>query len=237
MRDIDVLILAGGLGTRLRAAIGENQKVMAEVEGEPFLKKIVDDLKKQGFRRFILCTGYQAATVEQYFSHYDEAVITIEFSEEKEPLGTGGAIKQAKALIHSDSFLVLNGDSFCKLDLKAFVEFHRSKKSMVTFALVAPEEGKDYGQVILDEDQKICGFEEKVESKQGSFVNAGMYCFQKECLAQMPAQQKFALEYDCFPHWVEKNMYGFVIDRRFFDIGTPERYKKVQKIWKEHDGA
>src|SRR5436190_1505274 len=126
LNKIDVAILCGGLGKRLRPTIGESPKVMAQVNGQPFLDLVLDYLYGQGSRRVILLTGYKAEVIEQYYRQ-NSRQLTIEFSREMKPLGTGGALKQAQGLIKSDPFILMNGDSFCKLDYRAFLDFHFQK--------------------------------------------------------------------------------------------------------------
>src|SRR3989338_5545846 len=126
--EVDALILCGGLGTRLKGVVKDVPKVMAQVDGVPFLNLIISYLKKQGIKRVILATGYKAADVEKYFRENNQGIV-IDFSREAEPLGTGGAVKNAGPIITSDPFFVLNGDSFCACDLKKFLKFHTTKKA------------------------------------------------------------------------------------------------------------
>ena len=116
--NADFLILCGGLGTRLRAVTGETPKVMAQVQGEPFLDFLIRYLVKQGAKRIILCAGYK---VEALKSHYQKIFkdIDLMFSVEPEPLGTGGALKNAQSLVKSEYVLGLNGDCFTPVDYRA----------------------------------------------------------------------------------------------------------------------
>ena len=226
LNDIYALILCGGLGTRLRSEIGETQKVMALVDGHPFLDFNVELLRKQGVERIILCTGFQSTQVEDYYR--GEKGSKIVFSSEKSPLGTGGAIKNAQTLIQSHPIFVFNGDSFCQVDLSAVLDFHKKKKALATVVLSKVKDSRDYGRVVIDKDAQIVEFKEKKERGEG-YVNAGIYCLDKDIFKVMPKETKFSIERDCFPQWIGKKLYGFIVDQEFFDMGTPERYGKIRE--------
>jgi len=238
LANTDVAILAGGLGTRLRKVIGETQKTMAKVAGEPFLNLILEYLKNHGFQRVILCTGYQADQVEEYYRDNDMG-LQIEFSREDVPMDTGGAIKNARAFIHSDPFIVLNGDSFCPIDYSAFLQFHRQEKAIATLAVSRVKDSKDFGTILLNERKRIVGFQEKLlwkKSPQG-FVSAGVYCFNHSILSLMPPATIFSFEKDLFPSLPERignDFCGFLVEEEFLDIGNSVRYQSAQEQnWKD----
>ncbi len=231
LAKIDMVILCGGLGTRLRSTIGQAQKTMASVGEEPFLNKVLRYLKLQGFCRIILAMGFQAQEVEAYYRKNDLG-LTIEFSKEETPLGTGGAIKNAEALVLSEQFFAMNGDCFCALDYREFLKFHLTRKNIATLSVSKIDDSRDYGTIILGEKDLIKGFEEKKDVKGGGFVNIGAYCFNKEIFNMMP-QGKFSIERDFFPLLPEKlqeRFSGFVVDNEFLDIGTPDRYSNAEEI-------
>ena len=236
LNNIDVVVLCGGLGTRLRAEIGDAQKTMATVDGRPFLEILLKYISHQGFSRVILCTGYQGQEVEAYFKGRDSG-LQVEFAREPEPLGTGGAVKAAKELIKSDPFFVLNGDSFCPVDYKKFFAFHLNQKACVSITIAESEERKDFGSICLNKDQTISSFKEKneedAEGKKAGFVNAGVYCFSRQVFDRMPEAGTFSLEKDLFPSILKKNLFGFLVAEPFVDIGTPDRYKKAQELLKK----
>jgi len=231
LNQIDVAILCGGLGKRLRAEIGESQKVMATIGREPFLDVLLKALARAGFKRFILMTGYQADAVEEYYRK-KKMNVAIEFSRENEPLGTGGALKNAKALIQSDPFVCMNGDSLCSLDYQEFLNFYSSKKMSAALVLSKVRDNKDFGTIILDQARRIISFQEKqkILVVKKFYVNVGVYCFSKKIFDWMPSTKKFMLETDFFPQLVQKEIYGFITQQNFLDIGTPERFKKAQTI-------
>lgn len=224
----DVVILCGGLGTRLRS-VTDQQKVMADFQGRPFLDLLIEHVKKQGFDRFILLTGYKAKELESIYTENDLGAEII-FSREDEPLGTGGALKNARDKIRSEHFFVLNGDSFCSVDLQAVLEFHQAKESFLTNVLVNVDDGRDYGQVCLDEKSRIIQFVEKGKSDDANkLVNAGIYCMNQDVFDGMPESKKFSLEQDFLPNIIHvQPSFGFLADK-FWDIGTPERFHQARK--------
>ncbi len=229
--DIDVIILCGGLGTRLRGIINDRPKVMTEINSRPFLDILIDYISNYQFKHFILCVGYMSDAIKEYYGK-KSCDLTILFSEEKEPLGTAGAIKNAEALIKSNPFLAMNGDSLCKINIQDFLSFHDSKKAMVSIALTTVEKPIDYGMVRMNKDQKIIAFNEKVFINSINLVNAGMYLFDRRIFEEIPVGRKLSLEYDLFPRILDKGVYGYVTDKELFDIGTPERLEMAKKCFK-----
>ena len=229
LSQLDVVILCGGMGTRLRSVIGESQKVMAEVDGRPFLDVIIDDIKSQGAQRFVLCTGFCADDVEAHYKVYAEQNgCEIEFSREENPLGTGGAIKNASGFVKSDVFFAMNGDSYCSVDFSAFYAFHQAQKGIASIAISEVENKEECGSILLDEKVRVTQFLEKSKQSSAGYVNAGVYCFEQKVFDLMPDDEKFSLEYDVFPRLIEQGLYGFQVDKSFHDIGTPERYRQAK---------
>lgn len=227
-KKIDVVILAGGLGTRLRSIVSDRPKPMAEISGRPFLDYLIDHISNYGFKRIILCTGYLNDVIEKYYSyHHNDIEIVI--SKEKKPLNTGGAIKNAREFIISDPFLVMNGDSYCPIDLNNFLEFHFRRKALTTLTVVESRNNEQFGTVVLDEYQNVIKFEEK-SHKIGKYINAGIYLFKQEVFSIMPPDDHFSLEYDLFTKLVEKKFCAFISNEQLIDIGTPENYQKAQNI-------
>jgi D-glycero-alpha-D-manno-heptose 1-phosphate guanylyltransferase len=220
--DADFLILCGGLGTRLRAVTGDAPKVMAEVQGEPFLDFLLKYLIKQGARRVILCAGYKA---EEIAAHYKAkfSQIEIHFAVEKEPLGTGGALKNGLPFVKSEYVFGLNGDCFTPVDYAKLLAFHQQKSAVATLVGVRIEGNKDFGTLVMNEKDEIIAFKEKFETQDVQYISAGIYCFNKSIFDLMPAG-KFSIEYDFFPKMIGKGFFGHKVDAPFIDIGTPERF-------------
>lgn len=229
--DYDVCILCGGLGTRLRSVTGEAPKVMAEINGEPFLDFLIRYLIQEGAQRVILCAGYKAeALVDYYKKKFNN--ITIEFSIEQERLGTGGAFKNAESLIQSDCFFGLNGDCFTPIDYKALIDFKNQKQAKGALILTSVNNPSDFGTIITDDQDVILEFREKEASPTSAYINAGIYLFDRALLDQMPSGS-FSIEYDFFPKMVGYDFYGLKVDKPFIDIGTPERFSWAQQYLKD----
>ncbi len=230
LKNIDIAILCGGLGKRLRPAIGESQKVMANVNDEPFLNILFRSIAIQGGKRVILLTGYKAETVEEYYKK-NSFGLAIDFSREASPLGTGGALKNARSLIKTDPFMMMNGDSFCAVDFLKLLKFHRSQKALATIVVREIEDAKDYGSITLNAQKEIVGFEEKAKGGK-AYINAGVYCFNNGIFGLMPKDNAFFLERDFFPGIAGNRFFGFVVNNEFIDVGVPHRYEKAKKIFK-----
>jgi len=194
---IDAVILCGGQGTRLRAAISDRPKVLAPFGDVTFLDILIETLKKAGFHHVILCTGYMKEQITRQFQLRRD--ISVSFSEESEPLGTGGALKNAQSKIRSSTFVVLNGDSICDIRYRDFLRFHRDQGALISMALVEKTETGDFGSVTVDASFGITSFKEKVAHGNRGLVNAGIYVMEKEIFSFFPEQVRFSLENDLFP--------------------------------------
>jgi len=226
MNRIDAIILAGGLGKRLRGVVKDVPKPMANVRGRPFLAHIIDRLRQQGFSRVIISTGHMSGSVEEYFKK-DPLDMKIDFSREDRPLGTGGAIKKALTLANGDSALVLNGDTFFKIDLSALKDLHVRSGADVSLALKPVPSCERYGRVTLNSDMEVTGFLEK-GSKDKGLINAGVYLLKKDILNDMP--EVFSFETDFLPKNIGRlKIAGFPFDGYFIDIGVPEDYLRARQ--------
>ncbi len=231
----DIVILAGGLGKRLQSVTGGSQKVLAKINGQPFLEILIDYIASQGGRRFILCIGHGSDEVEAYFKNkYKDREIV--FSKEEVPLGTGGAIKQGSRHVKTGNFLAMNGDCFCVIDYNRFIAFHQHQKSKATLAVTKMPDARDYGTIEISSTGTIEAFKEKQPVAQAAFINTGTYCFDRHVFSLASTPEKFSIEYDFFPHLVDQGFYAFEVENRFIDIGTPERYSWAQEHLKTLSG-
>ncbi len=229
---IPVLILAGGLGTRLQPVLGQTPKVLAPIAGKPFLGYMLDLLERQGFRRVTLCLGHGAEAVASYASDGSAWGMAITCSVEPQPLGTAGAVRHALAAGRVDSnVLVLNGDTYPELDFAALIGFHRQKRAVATLALVHKDDTRDGGTVELVGDGRIVGFQEKSPAARPGLVSAGVYVFSPTIVERIPAGQPSSLERQTFPALVQAHepIFGHVSPGAFYDIGTPERYRAFEQ--------
>lgn len=230
MAAICAVILCGGKGTRLRNAVSDRPKPMAEVGGRPFLEILIKQLERNGIRRVILSTGYMSGYIRKYFRDRKYRAKVL-ISEEKRPLGTAGGLKLAGRLITGRDFFVLNGDSYCGASLKSMLAYHRRKKASATVLLSERGRSPDTGCVKLDSEQRITGFSEKTCGSGPALVNAGVYVFGRGILRAIPAGRKSSLEYDVFPKL--KGFFGCRTSRDFIDIGTARRYVKANKDFRK----
>ncbi|MDD5473267.1 MAG: sugar phosphate nucleotidyltransferase [Candidatus Methanoperedens sp.] len=224
-RETDVVILCGGLGTRLKEVVFDRPKVLAKIGEITFLDILIKDLTVRGFKNIILCVGYLKDQIKNHFNYDKDYNIT--FSEEEDPLGTGGALKKAKPLIKSNPFMVMNGDSICKINYRDFYEFHMNKKAALSMVLARSELAQDFGSVVLNDSQRIKSFKEKVVTRDECLINAGIYLMERDIFSYMPNKNHFSLEYDLFPKLIEDRCYGFITESELVDIGTPQRYEKA----------
>ncbi len=223
---IDVVILCGGLGTRLRTGDAGAPKPMVLIQGKPFLQILVDYVASYGFRRFLFCVGYKADVIKEHFRITQG--LQTEFSQESELLGTGGAVKHCEALLKSETILVMNGDSFCRIDLVSLLQFHQERGGVACLA-VSPALGRtDGGVLTLGRDSQIVAFAEKPGSGNYDYFNAGVYAFERIVIEKIPAG-KCSLELDILPVFLEKGIYGYVTDEPVYDIGTPERLERFRE--------
>lgn len=237
LRDIDVVILCGGFGTRLRPVISDKPKVLAKMGDSTFLDILINNISLYGFKNIILCTGYLKDHIKKHFDYYCNDYhgyyqhdCNITFSEEEEPLGTGGALKNAKPSIKSDPFILMNGDSICNIDFRKFFNFHIYKKDLLSIVLTRSFTSKDYGVVILDDSLRIMSFNEKPINNGDVLINAGIYLMKKDIFSYMSTQKTFSLEQDLFPKLCNDKCHGFITEGEVIDIGTPERYKKAVRL-------
>ena len=222
------LILAGGKGTRLRMEIGDIPKVMAPVAGKPFLSYIIAQLGEQGITDICLGVGYLYKNIMEYFQDGSRFGVNLSYSIEKQPLGTGGAIKNAATQL-SDPFLILNGDSYFDINFGELIRFHRIKSGVITMAVTKEKDASRYGSVQLDQENRVTAFMEKTTSMTTTLINSGIYIINKSILRDIPGHVPVSLENDVLPRFVNKDFFGLIAERFFIDIGTPSSYKKVYK--------
>jgi D-glycero-alpha-D-manno-heptose 1-phosphate guanylyltransferase len=217
------VILAGGLGTRLRSAVADRPKALAEIAGRPFLAWQFDALLAAGVRRVVLCTGYRGEMIEQTFGDCYEG-LSISYSHEASPLGTGGALRAALPRIDSATMLVVNGDSLCRADLTVFAQRHATVDARLSLLLTHVADTSRFGRVETDHAGRLTRFVEKGDPHGPGWINAGIYLFQREVMEAIPPDRNVSLEREVFPAWIGRGLYGHRDPGDFLDIGTPESY-------------
>jgi D-glycero-alpha-D-manno-heptose 1-phosphate guanylyltransferase len=229
LSNITTVILAGGLGTRLRPIIHDMPKVLAPIRGRPFITFLLDQAEHIGIKQVVLCTGYCANNVYEAIGQVYKSM-KIEYSVEDRPLGTGGALRLALPIIKSDHALVMNGDSICQVDLLSFSHFYQKHQSRASIVLAKMSETRDYGKVMVDDQDRIVNFLEKSDDSGSGWINAGVYLISREFIELIDKNYSISLEYDIFPNWIESGLYGYKSKGRFIDIGTPENYLAAESI-------
>lgn len=224
----EVIVLAGGFGTRLREAVPDLPKVMAPVAGRPFLSHVIDTLRMQGLSRFIFSLGYKADVIEQFLK---DRYPTLDYATviEEEPLGTGGGIRLALQKAKDENVLIVNGDTLFKVDVDALFQQHSHHRAECTLALKRMKAFDRYGVVHLDGEERILSFEEKRFYDAG-LINGGVYLLNKEMFFQRSFPRCFSFEKDYLETYCrEGRFYGAVQEGYFIDIGIPSDFEKAQQ--------
>jgi len=224
----EAIILAGGLGTRLRSVVSDLPKCMAPVAGKPFLHYVIASLQKQGVKKFIFSIGYLSGAIEKFLAgNYPK--LDYQLSIEEEPLGTGGAIYTACKKASAENVLALNGDTLFDADINGLMKFHVQHNAGCSLALKPMTEFDRYGVVELGENNGVVSFKEKKYYNEG-LINGGVYAINKEQFLSRAFPEKFSFEKDYLEALVkEKQFFGFEQDAYFIDIGIPEDFERAQK--------
>jgi len=224
----EIVVLAGGFGTRLRDVVSDVPKPLAPVRGRPFLAYLLDVFAQQDLRRVIFATGYMGEVLPEALGRTWRGMELV-YMQESEPLGTGGAIVHAAASVMGDAFFVANGDTFLSLDYAEFARFSTAQSAEISVALAkVPDVGR-YGAVETD-GARIERFTEKGGSGPG-FINAGTYYVRRTVLSTFPRARKFSFETEVLaPMTGSSRMAAFTGTHDFIDIGVPEDYRLAQSV-------
>lgn len=228
MKVNEVIVLAGGLGLRLRGVVRDVPKVMADVNGRPFLSYILDYLGENGFTYAILSVGYKYETIKKYFQE-EYKNIKIDYAVEDEPLGTGGAIKRSFELVKGSNAMVINGDTMFRVNYKSFIDFHNEKDSGFSLLLREVDNVERFGSVETDNEDRIVDFSEKGKKSGKGEINGGIYLIDKSFFDKWTFPEKFSIEKEGFEKLYKiYKFYAKVSPGYFIDIGIPEDYIKAQ---------
>ena len=224
------VLLVGGFGTRLRAVVPSAPKPLATVGNKSFLELLVNQLRHQGIRRLVMCTGYLADQIEQHFGDGRNWDVTIKYSRELEPLGTAGAVMLARKHIGDrQDFLVMNGDSFIEVDFSQLASFHKNHDGPVSMVVRQVENAGRYGTVQVGGGGRVARFAEKTGIESTGLVNAGVYIFRQAIFEYLP-NGPGSLEKEVFPKLLTRGIYALEQNGMFIDIGTPEDYQRAQQL-------
>ena len=230
MDRVTAAVLAGGLGTRLQAALTGRPKALAEIHGRPFLDFLLDRIAEAGIRQAVLCTGHLAAMIrERYGDTYGP--IRLEHSAEDRPLGTGGALRLAARRIQTPLAMVFNGDSVVDVDLTAFTQWFETTGAPAAILAVTVPDTSRYGSLRLSPDGMVEAFLEKHASTGPGIINAGIYLFRRDILDSMTQVEPLSLETQVFPALVGRGLAAYPVQGGFLDIGTPESYRAAEAFF------
>ena len=250
---MQAILLCGGMGTRLRSVVSDRPKPMADICGKPFLQYLLEMLRDKGITEVIFALGYMGEMIEEYFQDGSAFGLKIAYSYEEEPLGTGGAIRNALPKILEEEVLVLNADTYFPMDYQGLLRFHQENDGDFSLATRAIEDISRYGAVRRDPAGRILAWNEKLGdggqqpgegSKQpiegnaqqaassspkslSGEINGGIYVMKKSLVAEIP-EGKQSLEQDCIPKWLSegKRIFGLPFHGYFMDIGIPKDYQQ-----------
>jgi len=225
------IILAGGLGTRLRSAVPDLPKCMAPVAGKPFLHHVIHYLLDEGVDSFIFSLGYMHEVIEDWLL-INHPLLNYQLSVEEEPLGTGGAIQLACKKAGTENILVLNGDTMFRINTNKLLSFHHQNNSVCTLALKPMHNFDRYGVVEINKDGYIQTFSEKKFYQQG-LINGGVYALNVHSFLGLELPSKFSFEKDYLETYCKtEKMMGLVQDEYFIDIGIPEDLDRADREFK-----
>jgi NDP-sugar pyrophosphorylase family protein len=231
LASIDVAVLAGGLGTRLRSVLGETPKILAPIGGRPYVDHLLSWLAGFGTKRVVLCLGFRAELVIEHLKRHPFPGIEVVTSIETQPLGTAGGLRLAVPQLQSDTVLVMNGDTFVDADLPAFVAAHKQAGGGASVLCAEVPSTARYGRLDVD-GGKIRRFREKDPSDIGpGVINAGIYAFARSWLRQLARGTATSLERDVFAAAPAGTFNAIPAGNvAFVDIGTPESYAEAETV-------
>jgi D-glycero-alpha-D-manno-heptose 1-phosphate guanylyltransferase len=226
---MQAIVLAGGLGTRLRQTVPDLPKPMAPVAGRPFLAWVLDRLVRAGFDRIVLAVGYRAEIIRGHFGS-DYLGVPLTYSIEDKPLGTGGAIGLAAQGVTESPVFVLNGDTFVEVDYGEMWSAHQRSGALMTLAVCRVPDAGRYGTVEID-NGRVRGFREKGIQGAGA-INAGTYLLEREIIDMIaPAQVVSFEERVLVAKVAEIRPVAFEATGLFIDIGVPDDYTRAQRLF------
>lgn len=224
----DIIILAGGRGTRLKSVVSDVPKPMAIVNGKPFLYYLFNQVKNSHVDKTVISLGFMSEKIIDYINLEN---IFCKYTVEEIPLLTGGAIRLALEETNQEDILILNGDTYFDLDLVAFYEFHKENNNDISIAVKEMFNFERYGSIQIGNNNSITAFNEKVFKKKG-FINTGYIYIKNHVIKNFQVNQPFSFENDLLNVSIDKfKMAAFIGDGTFIDIGIPEDYYLANKIF------
>ena len=228
------VILAGGLGKRLRPLTNNKPKPMMPLGGKPILVHVINWVKKNGIKEIVLCVSYLHKTIEDYFGDGKKFGVKIEYAISSKPLATAGQLKTAEKFI-DDTFVCVYGDTLLNFNLKNMIKQHKEKKSFITMSLYEYKTNIRYGVINTKNNGRISGWNEKPEIKVK--VNMGCYVMERDILSFIPKNKPYGMD-DVIKKAISKrkNVNSILTKKRFIDIGDKETYEKTNLEYKKNLG-
>ena len=228
------IILAGGLGKRLRPLTNNKPKPMVPLGGKPILVYVINWVKKNGIKEIVLCVSYLHKTIEDYFGDGKKFGVKIEYAISSKPLATAGQLKTAEKFI-DDTFVCVYGDTLLNFNLKNMIKQHKEKKSFITMSLYEYKTNIRYGVINTKNNGRISGWNEKPEIKVK--VNMGCYVMERDILSFIPKNKPYGMD-DVIKKAISKrkNVNSILTKKRFIDIGDKETYEKTNLEYKKNLG-
>lgn len=231
---MQVVILAGGVGTRLWPLTREIPKPMVPVAGVPYLERQLQLLARQGLRDVVILTAYLGEQIETYFGDGGRLALSIRYSREKEPLGTGGALREARGLL-ADVFLVIYGDSYLPIDYTAVVHRLAMSEAMgvVVFYHDVTGETDVRANLAVGSDGFVNRYDKTADNDpEVRYIEAGVLALRRQALSLLPPDGNVSMEQELFPRLIaQRALLGFPTSQRFYDIGTPERLRIIEDLF------
>ena len=227
---MQAIILAGGIGSRLGNLVKDTPKPFLEVNGNPFILKIVERLINQGVNDIIFCLGYKPQKIKNFFGDGSRWKIKVTYVVEDKLMGTAGAIRGAYEKILETNVIILNGDSFCYFDIPKLFKKHHLNNADATLSIIKTKNVEKYGLILFNRDMKIKEFIEKPKKnkKKINYINAGVYIIKKSLIKEIDNSKPVSLEKDFFPNILNKNLQAYILkNEKFIDIGTPKSLNKA----------
>lgn len=230
MKKIKAMVLAAGLGTRLRPLTELISKPMAPIVNKPVMEHIIELLVEHNFKDIICNLHWYPEAIKNYFGDGSKWGVNITYSYEEELLGTAGGVKNVEEFFEGNTLLVLSGDALTDIDLKDLVRFHKKRRGIATLVLTRVEDSSQFGVALMDENKRIYGFQEKPLSGQAksNLANSGIYVFEYEIFKYMPKGVFLDFARDLFPELLKRDIpyFGYEHNRYWNDVGSLEEYQQ-----------
>ena len=228
--QVSAAILAGGMGTRLGGILTRCPKVLAPVNGTPFITLVLDQLAAAGIPNVVLCAGYLADQVRAYLGSAYGGVSVIHSVEDR-PLGTAGALRKALDLLTTDLVLAMNGDSFVAANLTDFIRWHLGRALSASLLSAWVPDCARFGTLDVDAPGTVQAFREKEGKAVPGWISAGVYLLPKCWLEELTPDEPMSLEHQVLPNWVSRGLGAYRVRAPFLDIGTPETLAQASRFF------